>query len=673
MEKNERTSLSKDDSFLYNEEEIDPIFFHNIMTQKINKKLDIILPNEINQRKKIIYDLFKSKFGPNFIEKKPESFHHFELLLGKYFFSSKSKFLRKNFPKLHNQIFHEKKIDFEKLKSKINIGSMLYLQLRKHLVSNKSLINDKLFYISKNFTTTTKEEKDLVSNLYRKLKNNANKRKDKIYKSSNNIYTSKKSLNLSRINSNKTVSKIKDEKNNDNLEEIKENKKKVLNFISKDKDLKTITVDNDICSKTQKNFFRYKNKNVKFKNSLIKNNSNEKKISSKLLNKLPSSETYYDKYKNFYLSNPFYMYNSNIYNRNKNKYKKSQTGNITLTQDYIISPQTTTHSGNFTISKDNFFSPQISFKSKNSNLILNQKSSFFRSSTKSISPKTKTSSSIQNHDELNTKKDNNIKIITQNISNTINLNEDLKNNNELSMNNNIQENKNKKYYILKEKNSFDKYLKRKTKKYKKRINSEAKILNNYTNKCNKKLIKLIDKNFILNSKEKQKNKYKNVNFDITKLLLDDKIPKKVFIKYARNLNTIKPIFKKTVDDLTRFDKRNKSLGQKYFIKNINNIPTEMQLFFIGELFQTNHIKFGLKEYSRKREEQKLINEKKNLKLLRIKSKNHLFKIKQLEYNLSNKREAFFKKENDKIHNLKIFQKIHGNNNEIKKEKKYISN
>ena len=72
-------------------------------------------------------------------------------------------------------------------------------------------------------------------------------------------------------------------------------------------------VDDVICSKTQKNFFRYKNKNIKFKNSLIKNNNNEKKISSKLLNELPSSETYYDKYKNFYLSNPFYMYNSNIY------------------------------------------------------------------------------------------------------------------------------------------------------------------------------------------------------------------------------------------------------------------------------------------------------------------------------------------------------------------------
>ena len=37
MQKNEDINLSQDYSFLYNEEEIEPIFYHNIMTQKINK------------------------------------------------------------------------------------------------------------------------------------------------------------------------------------------------------------------------------------------------------------------------------------------------------------------------------------------------------------------------------------------------------------------------------------------------------------------------------------------------------------------------------------------------------------------------------------------------------------------------------------------------------------
>ena len=68
---------------------------------------------------------------------------------------------------------------------------MMYLNLRKYLVSNKSLINDKLLYISKNFTT--KNDKDIVSNLYFKYKKNALKRKNKGYKSAtSNSYSSSK-------------------------------------------------------------------------------------------------------------------------------------------------------------------------------------------------------------------------------------------------------------------------------------------------------------------------------------------------------------------------------------------------------------------------------------------------------------------------------------------------
>ena len=681
MQKNEKINLSQDDSFLYTEEEIEPIF-HNIMTQKINKKLDIILSKEISKRKKIIYDLFQKKFGPNFIEKKPESINHLESLMGKYFFSSKSKFLKKFFPKLYNKFFHTKKVDLEKLKSKINIGSMMYLNLRNHIVSNKSLINDKLFYISKNFTT--KDEKDLVSNLYLKLKKNADK-------SSNNIHLSKKSLeNISKICSNKSLSKFKNIKNNVILKDIKEGKKVIFNINSKENtNFRTLNLDNSKYSKTQKNFYRNRNK----KTMKYNNEKTPEKISLKLLNKSP--ERYYDKYKNFYLSNPFYMYNSNIYNRNKNKYKQSKSGNFTITQDNRISHQISSKSGNFTITQDNYFSPQISFKSKNTNILKNSnynisnkpKNSYFSTNTNSLSLENKTLSSFKNLDlNIKMKNINNIKNDSNNISNKINYNEDLKNtikidekenaknennNNTIPINNDFKrgnsnefQTKNKIYYFLRGKNSFEKYIKSKNKKYKKRINSEVKILNNYTNKCNKKLIKLIDTNFILSSKEKQKNKNKNVNFDITKLLLDDKIPKKVFIKYAKNKNTIKPIFKETVNHLTSFDNKNKDLTKKYFIKNINNIPTELALYFIGELYETNHIKFGLKEFTQKRDEQKLINDKKNLKMLRIKSKNHLYKIKQLEYILSNEKEAFFKKENEKVNNLIIFKKMYGKDKEI---------
>ena len=55
----------------------------------------------------------------------------------------------------------------------------MYLTLRKHLVSNKSLISDKLLYISKNFEK--KDEKDVVSNFYHKYKSIQENKKHQKY------------------------------------------------------------------------------------------------------------------------------------------------------------------------------------------------------------------------------------------------------------------------------------------------------------------------------------------------------------------------------------------------------------------------------------------------------------------------------------------------------------
>ena len=676
MEENKiNFTKDKDDShsLLYSEETIEPAFYHSIMNQKINKKIDIILPHEITKKKKIIYDLFQKKFGPNFLEKKPESLNHFESLLGKYFFSSKSKFLKKYFPKIYDKIFKDKKVDLERLKSKINIGSTMYLTLRKNLVSNKSLINDKLLQISKNYST--KVEKDLVSNLYFKFKKNAAKkiRKKKISKKiSEKNSSSRKSLNfgnISKVNSNELES-IEEQNNNDKFrEEIKidlERNKNHNKFIHNSY--------NSYNFKTHNNFY-CRNKNiVKFKTSLLKdkskNKQNLKALSFKNFDKKVSSELNTDKYKKYYLQNPFYIYNSNIYNRNKNKYKTFNSDNTTSTNNFINPPQMTISHKNANIHLSNSSSKgnDYSLSSKNKTISSFKNVQFNINKPKEIN----NIKTISNEFQIKNQNKNKINIIEEKEKEFLNINEynedEIKENNESSINIQKSEaskskaiNYKRKYYnyIFKEKNSFDKFLKKKTKKVKNRINSEAKLLNNYTNKCNKKLIKLIDKNFTLNSKQKQHNQNKNVNFDITKLLLDDKIPKKVFINYAKNLNTIKPIVKKTVDDLTRFDKRNKILGQKYFIKHINDMPTELALHFIGELYQTNHIKFGLKEYERKREEEQSIKDEKILKKLRIKSKDHLFKMKQLEYILLNERDAFFHNENEKMKNKKIFNKIHG--------------
>ena len=652
-EKN-RISLSNGDSLLYTKEIIEPTFCRNIMNQKINKKRDVILPREITKRKKIIYDLFQKKFGPNFLEKKPESLSQFESLFGKYFFSPKSNFLKKFFPKIYKKIFHDKKIDLKKLKSKINIGSMIYLTLRKHLVSNKSLISDKLLYISKNYSTIN--EKDLVSNLYLKYKKDAIKRKNKVLKSSSkNLHYSTKSLNfgdISRVNSDNI--ELKD-KNVDNKKEIKENKKNIFNFESEKKKIDNKFFENSFkLSKTHNNFYR-RNKNiVKFKTSLIKDGRKNKNNTylSKNLAKIPSSEINDNSYKKYYLLNPFYMYNSNIYNRNNNKYKTSQSDNMTNIKDNFNNPQSTFNSHKPNISLSN--SSVDPFKIRDSSLSQNNKIVSFKNVHFNVNKKIE----LNNIKTISNKIPSNKMISIDEKENSKLYEDEIKEKNELSINIPFGNHK-RNNFILNEKNSFDKYLRRKKRKVKNRINSEAKLLNNCTNKCNKKLIKLIDKNFILDSKQKQKYQSKNVNFDITKLLLDDKIPKKVFVNYAKSLNTIKPIVKKTLHDLTKFDKRDKNLGKKYFIKNINNMPTDLALYFIGELYQTSHVKFGLKEYERKREEQKLIKDEINLKKLRIKSKDNLFRMKQLEYILLNERDAFFNSEKEKIKNMKLYNKIHG--------------
>ena len=81
----------------------------------------------------------------------------------------------------------------KELSTRINMGNMTYLNLRENMVSNKSLMNDKLFYLSKNLSISSKE-KDVISNFVTKNKKNyliynnkvLNSKKDKINKKEEN-------------------------------------------------------------------------------------------------------------------------------------------------------------------------------------------------------------------------------------------------------------------------------------------------------------------------------------------------------------------------------------------------------------------------------------------------------------------------------------------------------
>ena len=652
MEKRNSINLNinniNNSSLLYSEEIIDPIFYHNIMTQKINKRRDIVLPNEINKRKKIIYELLKSTFGPFFIERNANSLNSFESLFGKYLFSAKSTFLKKFFPDLYNKYFGTKKLDVKNLKKKIDIGQMMYLSIRKNLVSNKSSMSDKLLYISKNFSR--KDVKDLVSNLYYKYKSmNEKKKRAKKFKNKNSHFSAE-SIHLG--NKSRVKNYTSNEKNKDNLNNIKDIKKVIFNMDLENENKRLLLEKSDKSKNKDINMeLNNKQHKMKLKINLSKSKDNNlKKSFSKNFEIFSSEEKKENKYNNLYLSNPYYIYNSNIINRNNtNKYKNS------------LSEISTINSGNF-------ISPQISLKSNNSNInfpnSILKPSKFFKShnfhlKNNSISTKYKTISSFKNL-EYNPKYINNIKMIKyNNISNNNHMN----NNNILNFINDendeseilskkekneikkddIYENlidTNKKNKIsLKHKLSFDKFLKNKSKRFKTRLNSEVLLLNKFTDKCNNKLIKLIDRNFLVSSKEKIKNENKKVNFDITKLLLDDKLSKKVIQKFNKTSETIKPIVKRAIKDSNKFDKRNLNYERKNFIKNINHMNDDLILFFIDELYKykTNHIKFELKEFAEKRKEKKKIEEENKIKNIRHQAKHNLFKMQQLEYNLMNEK------------------------------------
>ena len=121
------------------------------------------MDREIRRKKKIINRLFKEKFGKNFIPIKLESVQAFESGLKDYLFSPHSQFLN-NFPKLKRKLLKERKVKEDKLKEKINIGSLLYLSMAR----NDKNINDKFFQRSKNLSSTM--SKNILSNVLYKEK-----------------------------------------------------------------------------------------------------------------------------------------------------------------------------------------------------------------------------------------------------------------------------------------------------------------------------------------------------------------------------------------------------------------------------------------------------------------------------------------------------------------------
>ena len=151
----------------YNDDET---LLKDLMSQKIETKKDFDLPIEISHKIKEITNMFNKNFGKSFLNKKPEYLVMMEKLLQKYLFDPDSKFLNK-LPSLQKKLRIEKKLNEELLTEKINMGEMVFYNLRD--TDNKNVristnSKEKLFSLSKNFSS--KIEKDVVSNQFYKIK-----------------------------------------------------------------------------------------------------------------------------------------------------------------------------------------------------------------------------------------------------------------------------------------------------------------------------------------------------------------------------------------------------------------------------------------------------------------------------------------------------------------------
>ena len=255
------------DSF-YDEEDEELNLYQGIMIQDIGKR-HITMDREIRRKKKIINRLFKEKFGKNFIPIKLESVQAFESGLKDYLFSPHSQFLN-NFPKLKRKLLKERKVKEDKLKEKINIGSLLYLSMAR----NDKNINDKFFQRSKNLSSTM--SKNILSNvLYKEKVEKKNKERINKILSYRNLRQSRLQtfkmpleqnnlLNLLPVDEQKNNSNINNTKNKilsrntkSSLQKFQTMAKSLNNENKENNSLKTLSPISTITNFHQKSYSKY--------------------------------------------------------------------------------------------------------------------------------------------------------------------------------------------------------------------------------------------------------------------------------------------------------------------------------------------------------------------------------------------------------------------------------
>ena len=444
------------------------ILYQNFLNKNLDENKELKLGTEIKKKKHEISAMFRNKFGRNFLNVKPDSLIIFQKLFGQYLFDPDSQFLA-HFPKLQRILRHERKISEFKLKDKIDMGAMVYFDLKtKGKKKNKyiDLGKEKMLTISKNLEAAP--TKDLVQEGINKNKFwDKNREKiEKFYKRNliknfNNFIKeqNENSQDSSEINS-------KTESNDENKEESDE--KSSFND-SKNNDFKEKEIQN-----------------LKFTlgKSPKKNSTSDKNPGILILSELTDSDRK-KRYENKNKDRENILNKTATKNNNKNFISSYKNGNIipklidTKKKSRNISNFSGFHanSNTFRNFSYNVSNSKINESNNNNSNFLKTATNFNLSNSKGFTQRT----TILNH-----------------------------------------------YFPIKfSRKKKIASLKNKHYKFKNKLDNQITKLNQYTIKCNTELIKLIDINNDNNFKERKKKYLKRNKLDIKDDLIEKNQVKKI--------------------------------------------------------------------------------------------------------------------------------------------------
>lgn len=574
----------------------DSILFKNFLNKKTEEKKELKLSKEINKKKYQISHMFNIKFGKEFLNQKPEALKLLEKRLIKYLFDPDSKFLAK-LPKLQRKLRHEKKISEELLKAKIDIGSMIFYDLRgrnKRKTRNMNLGKEKILSISKNFTSSP--IKDVVGNALNKIKF-----WDKNSKRLKNFFKKNLMKNREEIDENEENISNKDLDSKDyKTHREKANLKLNIYNSNENNNLNTNIISNDSISNTiSKNFLKLtshvSNKSVVFGNydkmepSSLDTRNNESNSFGKKdslrkrssINKSIENNLEGDKFINSYTSDfrkldyiiPKIAIYNNLSRNNGNIsnlfYKSNTNTEMKKNNKYNISNIKT---------KSNFLFTQTNFRSK--------------------------------------------KYVSNNYSKAFS---------GFKINYNSKHKYSPRFHLPK----YDEILKKKNIKYKANLNNQIVKLNKYTNKCNIELIKLIDGNNGDNYKERKRKIINKTKLDMKEILIGDnikknknKIEEKMKEKEKEN-NTVKVLVERAKIDMgDNFGELDPQKKEKMLKKNINHIRDEQALEIMEDILEKKEL--DMREIIGDEDDKLQIKKEHYMKLIRKKAESNYEKMLKLK-------------------------------------------